>query len=410
MLSQEERTMIAGLFPFLSKEPIIFDIGSNKGHFSDLFLDEYKDDCMLFLFEPNEKLLSFTQIKYEYQKNIIYEGLAAYKANGEINFNYFENFNNELSSIYEDLSWKGMPMKTKKVISVTIDSYCKLNKIESIDYLKIDCEGADVDVLSGSQELMKEGNVKIIQIEYSEHYERAGKSMKDVFEIAKKYGYSVYNFIEGNYWEIKDVWSLMKPDNYILTKEEIHNYSVGGWNDRFVINTAELPKMNLCLEIGAFEGLTTKYMCEKMLEDGGRIVVIDPLLEYYIEGDMDHPYFKGQYPRFIRNSRGLPIELKRGKSIDELPKLNALRFDFVYIDGDHRKDAVYFDLVWSFAICKNGGHILIDDYTWRTDTTEGVDKFLNEFSASFELILKDYQVMIKKVHNQYNELTFDYYK
>jgi len=88
----------------------------------------------------------------------------------------------------------------------------------------------------------------------------------------------------------------------------------------------------------------------------------------------------------------------------------ALRYDFIYLDGDHRKDAVYFDSVWSFAICKIDGYILFDDYTWRPETTEGIDLFLNEFAGSLEIIRKDYQVLIRKIANQYNELTYEYYK
>ncbi len=419
MIDAKEKQMIIGLMPFLSKEPVVFDIGSNKGAFSDIFLGEYKDDCMLFLFEPNDKLLSFTQIKYEYQKNIVYESCAAYKENKDIEFKYFENFNNELSSLYEDLSWKQMPMKSKIVKGRTLDSYAEANKIEYIDYLKIDCEGADMDVLEGCNGLMSSGKIKIIQIEYSEHWERSGYNCADLLSASNKAGYQVYRYEDGNYYlieKVADSWvcgeyrPILPKDNYILTKECISNSCKAGWNNEFIINTVELPKFDLGLEIGAFEGMTTKYMCEKMLTPGGRVVVVDPLEEYYIEGDTEHPEFKGQYPRFLRNTKGLPIELKRGKSESELPKLNALRFDFIFVDGDHRKDAVYFDLVWSFAICKLGGHILIDDYTWRPYTTEGIDKFLNEFSGSFDLLIKDYQVLIRKHTNQYNEINFDYYK
>jgi len=411
MLDDNEKQMIIGLFPFLSKEPVVFDIGSNKGHFADVFLGEYKDDCMLFLFEPNSKLLSFTEIKYEYQKNIIYENLAAYKSEGEVSFHFFENFNNELSSIYPDENnWQGLPMQTKNVASISMDAYCKRHQIDIIDYLKIDCEGGDVDVLEGCKELMKSGSIKVIQIEYSDHYKRAGKSMADVFDLAKESGYTVYNYRMGNYWKIEDNWSSMATDNYILTKEEIHNYCKPGWNNEFIINTSELPRVDLCLEIGVMEGMTTKYICQNLLSEGGRVIAVDPLLDHYVEGDTEHSYFKGQYPRFIRNTRGLPVELKRGKSQDELPKLNALRFDFIYIDGDHRHDAVYHDAVWSFAICKNGGIILIDDYEWREETKAGIDKFLAEFGSSLQVLIKGYQVLIQKIHNQYNEITFDYYK
>lgn len=404
--------MITGLFPFLSKEPVVFDIGSNKGHFTDLFLEEYKEEGKLYLFEPSEKLISFTEIKYEYKTNITFERLAAYRTTGKVEFFYFENFNNELSSVYPDKEgWKDLPMKNKVVSTVSLDDYCKDKKIERIDYLKIDTEGSEVDVLLGCSSLIKGSQIGIIQVEYGGHYTRAAKSFQDIIDLFNGTGYKIYSYKEdGNYWEVKDFVEDFHAENYIITKEEIHNYCSAGWNNEFIINTSELPKFEMCLEIGAFEGMTTKYMCENLLNHGGRVIVVDPLEDYYIEGDTEHPFFKGQYPRFSRNTRGLPVELKRGKSQDELPKLNALRFDFIYLDGDHREEAVYHDAVWAFAICKNGGFILFDDYTWREETTSGIDRFLNEFGASLSILIKGYQVLIRKVHNQYNDITFKFYQ
>jgi len=411
MIGIEEKNMVIGLFPFLSENPVIFDVGSNKGHFTDVVLEEFADNCKLHLFEPNKKLLSFTEIKYEYRKNIIYNNIGLWKYDGETDFFYFENENNELSSFFPAFEWSDLLVRCehKQIKTTSVDNYCLTQQVNKIDFLKIDVEGAEVGVISGCERLLEENKISIIQIEYSPHYKRANYLFQNVIDIVSKYGYKIYHYEAENYWEVKDFVEDYRFENFIITKEEIHNYSAG-WNGQFILNTSELPKFDLCLEVGAFEGLTTKYMAEKMLNEGGRVVVVDHLLDYYIEGDTEHPVFKGQYQRFKRNTRGLPIELYRNKSEVELPKMNALRFDFIYLDGDHRKDAVYFDGVWSFAICKTGGYILFDDYTWREETTEGIDKFLNEFAGSLEIIRKEYQVLIRKTANQYNDFTISYYQ
>jgi FkbM family methyltransferase len=411
MISKEEKQAVIDLFPFMGENPVVFDVGSNKGHWSDIILEEYKEGkCSLHLFEPNKKLISFTEIKYEYEQNIFFHNIGLLNENGQKEFYLFENFNNEISSFYNGKNkWDGLPVKKDNVDIRKGDFVCEKLKIEKIDYLKIDCEGSDLEALEGFSEMMQRNKIRIIQIEYSEHWQRAEYSFSNLKDIADKYEYKIYKYVEGNFYEVKNFIEDYAAENYYITKEEIHNYSIG-WNSEFILNTIELPKFDFCLEVGAFEGLTTKYMAQNMLNEGGRVAVVDPLLEYYIEGDTEHPFFRGQYPRFKRNTRGLPVELFRGKSESELPKMHALRYDFIYLDGDHRKDAVYFDLVWCFAICKIEGYILIDDYTWRTETTEGIDLFLNEFSGSLEIIRKDYQVLIRKVANQYNELTYEYYK
>lgn len=412
MIGNEEKQAIIDLLPFLSDNPVIIDGGSNKGDFTELILSELKDKCKIHLFEPNRMLLDYTRIRFEYNENVDYWQLGLSDKQGKKNFFYFENYNNEISSIYPDKEgWKELPMKEGEILVTTIDAYCALHGIECIDFLKFDIEGSEPDAMNGCIEMLKAGKIKIIQLEYGGHYVRAKRTFQEIIDLVTPLGYKIYKYVEGNFYELKNFKEDYAAENYYITKEEIHNYSTdGGWLNAFKVSTLELDKFDLMLEIGCYEGLTTKYMAEKMLNPGGRVVAIDPLMEVYIEGDTAHPYFKGQYPRFIRNTRGLPIELHRGNSEDELPKLNALRFDFIYVDGNHWPPHPYNDAVWSFAICKNGGYILFDDYLWNADTKGSIDKFIAEFGGSLEVVSKDYQLLIKKIHNQYNEITFDYYK
>lgn len=411
MIDEKEKIAVSALFPFMGKDPVVIDVGSNKGHWSDIIFEEFNGNCQVHLIEPIQKLLSFTEVKYEYRRNVYYHKFLAYKTDEpKIDFHFFENFNNELSSIYDGReSWDGLPQQTMKLPAKTIDTFCKEEKIQFVNFLKIDCEGSDMDVFIGCKDLLANDRIGVIQIEYSEHWERSGYDFVTIISLCSLNGYKIYRYEHGNFIEEKN--ETPAYDNYFLTKYEIRNYSEG-WNKEFVVNTLELPKPALVLEIGNFEGINTRYICEKLLADkqGARVICIDPMEDYYISDDTEHPYFRNQYQRFLRNTRGLQIELKKGRSEQELPKLNALRFDLIYVDGDHREDAVYFDACWSFAICKEHCIIIFDDYEWKDETKRGIDRFLNEFAPSLQIITKGYQVVIKKIHNQYNELTNEYYK
>jgi hypothetical protein len=70
----------------------------------------------------------------------------------------------------------------------------------------------------------------------------------------------------------------------------------------------------------------------------------------------------------------------------------------------------YQDGSWAFAETKIGGIILFDDYLWNESSQMSIDRFLDEFSGAYEILEKGYQVMIKKTHNRYNQLTQEYYK
>jgi FkbM family methyltransferase len=406
MIGNEEIKLVSGLFTFLSEKPVIFDIGSNKGDWSDIMLKEYGDECTIYMFEPNPKLLSYTEIKYEYKKNIIFNELAAYQYNGEYDFYYFENFNNELSSLLKQDWWEAeLPMKTKKVQTIRIDKYCKEKGIDFIDYLKIDCEGADYDVLLGCAEMINKDKIRFIQIEYGGHYKLKGRKFERIISMVNDLGYKVYSYDEktDNYNEVSrgTFHEDYHYENYIITKEEIHNYSMdGGWLMAFRESVKDLPKFNFVMEVGSYEGLTAKYMCENMIEDGGRMIVVDPLKDYYTKED-DHnayPYFKQQYQRWKRNTRGLPIELFRDDSRSVLPRFSAFRFSFIFVDGNHEEDVVYIDLVNCFPILKKDGFLLIDDYNiYTVETKRGIDKFLKEYDGRYDIVKEGYQLLIKKI-------------
>jgi hypothetical protein len=77
-----------------------------------------------------------------------------------------------------------IPSKTLPVISLKM--YLEDKKdIESIDFLKIDTEGYELDVLKGLGD--KLSIVKNIQFEYGGTYPDRGIFLKDVYEVLKDY-------------------------------------------------------------------------------------------------------------------------------------------------------------------------------------------------------------------------------
>ena len=123
------------------------------------------------------------------------------------------------------------------------------------------------------------------------------------------------------------------------------------------------------LEIGSFEGQSTVWTMENLLaEQGGLIVAVDP----WEEGP-GAPQ-KGMQPveaRFDRNisiaARRFPtvrVEKNKGPSTLVLSALVARgeKFDFIYVDGDHRAPQVLTDMVLAFHLCKVNGLIFCDDY------------------------------------------------
>lgn len=375
-MSPQERKAALDLFPYFSKEPIIFDVGSNKGEWADMFIDRAAE---IHLFEPNELLLHYTMVKYCDRKNVNYHGVALDDVDEmhDVKFYHFTNENNGLSSILNNPKWDYLPKKVKPVSACSLDFICG-DRFRNIDLVKLDTEGAEMLILKGAYHLLARKIIRFIQVEKAEHINISGYTFKDLIKYLKSFGYAPI--------ETEDT------ENVIFAMEGFTQ----DWNREFKENTKGLERITFALEIGCFEGLTTNYICDNLLKPEGRIVCIDPLTDEYLPGHEDNALFVGQYNRFIRNTKDKPVELIRKKSEDAYEDIKDYLFDFIYIDGDHREKAVYNDGCFCFEHLRSGGHLLFDDYQWRNETKRGIDRFLKDHEGRFELVVKGYQVMIKK--------------
>lgn len=383
-LNSLEAKAVRLLFPYFSKEPVIFDIGSNKGFWSDILIHNVTE---AHLFEPNHNLLTYTKVKYDYLRNVFYNEFAISNEADYKTFTVFYNENNGLSNLFQNPKWDDLPGELTKVETYTLDSYWN----KEIDMIKIDVEGADFLVLQGMSQLLAEKKIKFIQIENGEHIQLSGYTFQDAIDYMAKFGYECYDFDGEKFIKITE--PANSENLYFIIDSFTQN-----WNKEFIKNTKGL-QVNFALEIGCFEGLTTRYICDNLLTEGGRIICIDPLTDEYLPGHPDNAMFVGQYGRFIRNTRNYPVELIRKRSHAAWRELEDYRFDFIYIDGDHSEQQVYEDGFHALRLSRVGGFILFDDYEWREETKRGIDKFLSNFERNIEVITKGYQVMVKKTQN-----------
>ncbi len=72
---------------------------------------------------------------------------------------------------------------------VTGDSYCSENGIERIDFLKIDVEGKELDVLRGFEQTLSAGAVRIVQFEYGQGSIYTKDLLRDFYEYLEDFGY-----------------------------------------------------------------------------------------------------------------------------------------------------------------------------------------------------------------------------
>ena len=76
---------------------------------------------------------------------------------------------------------------TKKIQVVSLDEYFKDKSQYEIDFIKIDTEGFEFEVLSGAKNLIKTKKPKAIQIEFNWHQMFRGQTLFSFSEILNDY-------------------------------------------------------------------------------------------------------------------------------------------------------------------------------------------------------------------------------
>jgi len=141
---------------------VFFQIGTNNGNdlFRELVLKNIPD-CII-LVEPNEKLINEIKQNYSGIKNVYIYSNAIYYNDDEIIELYIPAKNGIMGTIadngivYSHSHFSLLPMNnwgnkndmvkiTTK--SITFDKICKIHGITNIDYLQIDTEGFDSEII-----------------------------------------------------------------------------------------------------------------------------------------------------------------------------------------------------------------------------------------------------------------------
>ena len=124
----------------VKNDAVVFDIGAFKGDTAYFFSKKCSNKARIYAFEPDEnnyKVLLKIKDKYKLN-NVIASNIL------------FSNSETEINFLSMDLNRQAVKMK-----STTIDKFVEENNIEKIDYIKMDVEGAEKNILEGAIKTIK---------------------------------------------------------------------------------------------------------------------------------------------------------------------------------------------------------------------------------------------------------------
>jgi len=149
----------------VNENDVVLDIGGNIGIFSLYSL--YKKAKEVHVFEPGEKQYKAIVDNLGIFENLIINNTAVSKQTGTVNF--YENDSSTMSSTFFneiDTNSDDQNENVKSVLSISIEDYFKERKLIKIDFLKIDCEGAEYEIIENIDETFLKEKIDKICLEY----------------------------------------------------------------------------------------------------------------------------------------------------------------------------------------------------------------------------------------------------
>ena len=127
---------------FSRKNQIMLDVGCCKG---EAFIPFVNKKWMIHAFEPNKKNFEYLKKKWK-NKKVKINRLAVSNQNKKNSIFFSSSKSEGIGSL---INFSNEHDSSEVVDVITLKSYCENEKIEKVDFLKIDAEGYDKFVLEG---------------------------------------------------------------------------------------------------------------------------------------------------------------------------------------------------------------------------------------------------------------------
>lgn len=174
----------------------VFEIGANFAQDADFLMKKFNlkpDDIYVFEAHPDiYKAITKIHAFHAYNN-------AVYNEEKEMTFNIIplHSTNTGISSLYKKYSANNKRIETKEVVinSIRMDNFMKTNHIDKIDFLKLDVEGVNYEVLEGFGERIVDINCMHIEAEHiRDFYDGNVKLFEDIACLLIKNGFELIYF------------------------------------------------------------------------------------------------------------------------------------------------------------------------------------------------------------------------
>ena len=190
---EDKITNLKKILPKKDKPLTFIDIGANIGSVS-LVMAKMFDDLKIFAIEPTNyafrKLSHNLNLNEELKKKVYLRQL--FISNHKKPKSVWSSWNFEKSN-EKHLKHSGTLKEIKQDSFLKLDEFIKEEKLKDIDFIKLDVDGYELDVLNSGREFFK-NNRPIIFIEIAPYlYPEFGYTVFELINFMKKFNYDFFD-------------------------------------------------------------------------------------------------------------------------------------------------------------------------------------------------------------------------
>lgn len=197
------------------RSSIVFEVGANVGNHMERYL-RYNKDVRIHAFEPSPGSFEELKRKFDLKPGVFLNNIALSNSPGVMDFYlYWETGGG--NSLYYNEYQAGVSKEVRKIkVGVdTLDCYMDLNKIDKIDFIKMDVEGNEYKVLLGLSLALRNRAVKAIQFEYTPFTNEIGDSLEKIGSLLKSAGFEIYRITP---------WGKLRVSDFKANEHRSANY------------------------------------------------------------------------------------------------------------------------------------------------------------------------------------------
>jgi len=180
---------------FLKEGMTVLDIGAHHGFYTILASKKVGSSGRVIAFEPSprERQRLLLHLKLNRCTNVKVEPFALAGQNGEAMLFVVDGRDTGCNSLRPPAVSE--PTRTIPISTKTLDGYLENQGLNHVDFVKLDVEGAELEVLKGARHLLSRNSRPIIMVEVSDvRTEPWGYSAAAIFDFLSEQNYYWFSF------------------------------------------------------------------------------------------------------------------------------------------------------------------------------------------------------------------------